>query len=106
MVKRKKFSSFTRERVGHRQAWTCNTCQCTLHPSFHVDHVIPLVSGGSNDDDNLQALCYICHTAKTAFESRLRNAKKRERELGQSRFFDLDSYMYLPQVKRRKVTSQ
>lgn len=31
-----------------------------------VDHVVPLAQGGTNDDDNLQALCHSCHSRKTA----------------------------------------
>lgn len=31
-----------------------------------VDHIVPRASGGSDDDDNLQALCHECHSRKTA----------------------------------------
>jgi 5-methylcytosine-specific restriction enzyme A len=33
-----------------------------------VDHIIAKRNGGSNDDDNLQALCKSCHSKKTAKE--------------------------------------
>ena len=31
-----------------------------------VDHVVPLRSGGTHDESNLQALCHACHGRKTA----------------------------------------
>lgn len=34
-----------------------------------LDHIIPLFEGGSNDDHNLQGLCYECHGIKTAEEN-------------------------------------
>ena len=102
MVKRKKFSSYTRETVAYRQSWKCNTCEETLKPSFHIDHKKPLFTGGSNGDDNLQALCYSCHTSKSAFEQRLAAAKAKEKRSGRSMFFDVDSYFFIPQCKRRK----
>jgi 5-methylcytosine-specific restriction protein A len=33
--------------------------------SYYCDHIVPKEDGGSDDDDNLQALCRSCHTAKT-----------------------------------------
>jgi 5-methylcytosine-specific restriction protein A len=32
---------------------------------MHLDHVIPLAQGGTNDPDNLQWLCAGCHSRKT-----------------------------------------
>lgn len=31
-----------------------------------LDHIKPLVHGGTNDDENMQGLCKDCHAAKTA----------------------------------------
>ena len=36
--------------------------------SRELDHIVPLHKGGSNDQDNLQALCVPCHRAKTAID--------------------------------------
>ena len=33
--------------------------------NFHIDHIMPISAGGSNDDDNLQVLCLGCHQKKT-----------------------------------------
>ena len=35
---------------------------------MQIDHIIPLVVGGSNDIDNLQILCRPCHFSKTKSE--------------------------------------
>ncbi len=34
-----------------------------------VDHIKPLVDGGTHDTDNLQSLCIRCHSRKTALEN-------------------------------------
>lgn len=35
-----------------------------------LDHIVPLREGGTNDDSNLQGLCFECHAAKSAEEQR------------------------------------
>jgi len=45
---------------------------------WEVDHIVPLVDGGSHDLDNLQTLCSPCHRAKTAAEATERAARERE----------------------------
>lgn len=42
---------------------------------WEVDHVVPLIDGGSHALDNLQTLCTPCHKAKTAEEARARAAR-------------------------------
>jgi 5-methylcytosine-specific restriction endonuclease McrA len=34
-----------------------------------VDHIRPKEEGGTDDDENLQAICGPCHTAKTGREA-------------------------------------
>jgi 5-methylcytosine-specific restriction endonuclease McrA len=34
--------------------------------SYHIDHVIPLAGGGTNDLDNLVLACIFCNTSKGA----------------------------------------
>ena len=36
--------------------------------NLEMDHIIPLVEGGTNRRENLQALCKKCHRKKTAVE--------------------------------------
>lgn len=55
--------------VASRQGWTCNDCKNQLPAWFEVDHVVRLEHGGSNNVDNLVALCRDCHGRKTAMEN-------------------------------------
>lgn len=41
-----------------------------LRPAKQVDHKLPKFEGGTDDDENLQAICVTCHQAKTAAEAR------------------------------------
>ena len=36
-----------------------------MNNHFHIDHITPLSSGGTNDNDNLQILCVGCHFEKS-----------------------------------------
>ena len=55
--------------VAARQKWLCIACSNTLDATYQIDHVTPLWRGGTNDSDNLQALCPNCHAAKTQLEA-------------------------------------
>ena len=47
----------------------CNCCEKQLQlKRTHIDHVIPLAGGGTNDTENLQKLCKECHFEKTQQE--------------------------------------
>ena len=54
--------------VASQQNWTCKHCTKQLNAWFEVDHKIKLEHGGSNNVDNLVALCRECHGEKTAKE--------------------------------------
>ena len=45
--------------------FTCQACGETARP-MHIDHIIPLAKGGSNEIENLQCLCDRCNMAKGA----------------------------------------
>ena len=55
--------------VAALQGWNCGGCKKQLPAWFEVDHKIRLDNGGSNNVDNLVALCRDCHGKKTAFEN-------------------------------------
>ncbi len=46
-------------------------CAKCPRPTTDVDHVIPRMRGGSDDDSNLQPLCSYHHKQKTARERRM-----------------------------------
>lgn len=72
----------TRLYVLRRDKYLCQACLKAgtitalvvgepSHPrSGHVDHIIPKSQGGTDDPSNLQALCRLCHEAKTARETK------------------------------------
>ncbi|WP_157379373.1 HNH endonuclease signature motif containing protein [Burkholderia ubonensis] len=48
------------------QKGRCACCKCDIRKNYHVDHVVPLARGGSNDRLNLQLLCPTCNQRKHA----------------------------------------
>ena len=47
------------------QGGKCPICKTSLKCSgFHLDHIIPLVRGGKNDNKNIQLLCPSCNLRK------------------------------------------
>jgi hypothetical protein len=62
-------SETKKKYVAANQNWHCKHCKKQLPAWFEVDHVIKLEYGGSNDIDNLEALCRECHGKKTAMEN-------------------------------------
>ena len=62
---KRRLSESVKKIVASNQRWTCNMCHNILDASYEVDHIIPLYKGGSNDINNLQALCRNCHGMKT-----------------------------------------
>ena len=55
--------------VASNQNWCCGDCKIKLPAWFEVDHKIRLDQGGSNDINNLVALCRNCHGKKTSLEN-------------------------------------
>jgi 5-methylcytosine-specific restriction endonuclease McrA len=43
----------------------CAECKTSLGKEFHLDHIMPLFLGGSNDRSNLQMLCPTCNLKKS-----------------------------------------
>jgi len=62
-------SESKKKYVASKQGWKCRECQEVLPATFEVDHIKRLQYGGSNEIDNLQALCPNCHREKTMKET-------------------------------------
>lgn len=58
-----------------RDKWLCQVCLSHGRPTqaTEVDHIRPKSHGGTDDADNLQAICRQCHKAKTVIERRGRS---------------------------------
>lgn len=59
-----------RARIMRRDKALCQHCLRAgrVVPATDVDHIIAKKHGGTDSDDNLEALCKPCHKKKTAKE--------------------------------------
>ena len=62
-------SETKKKYVAARQGWKCGKCQKQLPAWFEIDHTIRLENNGTNDVDNLVAMCRECHGEKTSLEN-------------------------------------
>lgn len=59
-----------KEALFNRENGRCAICKCdltgviALGKKIHIDHIIPISSGGTNDPTNLQILCDDCNLKK------------------------------------------
>jgi 5-methylcytosine-specific restriction endonuclease McrA len=44
----------------------CAVCRTSLADKYHIDHIVPVKLGGTNDRANLQILCIACNLQKGA----------------------------------------
>ena len=60
-----------RDHILHRDSFTCKECERNgrLTQAYAVDHIIPKAQGGTDSEQNLEAICYKCHKIKTQKES-------------------------------------
>lgn len=61
-------SSTTRKRIVIRDGRRCGLCGHPVAESdeLHIDHIVPVASGGTNDDSNLQVAHGDCNRRKGA----------------------------------------
>lgn len=50
-------------KIGRRDGFTCKQCDSAKN-DLTIDHVMPVIKGGTNDLKNLQLLCRSCNIAK------------------------------------------
>jgi len=62
---KRKVTEKTKKITASNQKWKCLHCNSMLDYTYEIDHIIPLYKGGTNDVNNLQALCRNCHGKKT-----------------------------------------
>ena len=68
-IVKRSVSETKKKYVASNQNWKCGHCGKQLNAWFEVDHKIRLDNGGSNEVQNLVALCRECHGEKTAKEN-------------------------------------
>ena len=61
-------SESKKKYVASNQQWKCKKCNHLLDATYEIDHKVPLYKGGSNEIDNLEALCRNCHGNKTLLD--------------------------------------
>ena len=56
-----------RHEVFKRDNYTCQECGATKEDGakLHIDHIIPVSQGGTDELDNLQTLCDKCNLNKS-----------------------------------------
>jgi predicted restriction endonuclease len=64
--KRKVFTKSIRHEVFKRDEYRCLECGATnQETSLHIDHILPVSQGGSDEMSNLQTLCRDCNLSKS-----------------------------------------
>ena len=58
-------SGLLKKKIAASQQWKCGSCAALLDETYEVDHKLALFQGGTNEPDNLIALCPNCHRHKT-----------------------------------------
>jgi 5-methylcytosine-specific restriction protein A len=77
-------------RVFDRQGGKCATCNRKMGmagEAVEYDHIMALVNGGEHREANLQALCGMCHVAKTRDDMAVKKktARVRKKHIGLSK---------------------
>ena len=68
-VKQIKFTKKTRDALWVKGEKLCQICKEAVElKNTHIDHILPLAAGGSNEECNLQILCKSCHIAQSQIE--------------------------------------
>jgi predicted restriction endonuclease len=67
-IQKRNVSQLTKKIIASNQQWKCAICNNVMDYTYEIDHRTPLFKGGSNDINNLMALCRNCHGKKTILE--------------------------------------
>lgn len=68
MASRRRISAIVQQQVRQRANGLCEYCHTIekwQYISFTIDHVVPIVKGGTNDIENLALACFHCNRRKS-----------------------------------------
>lgn len=68
MAVRKRIPESVRWHIAASQSFCCAACDTMLPDVAEIDHVLRLADGGTDDINNLIALCSTCHSVKSHME--------------------------------------
>lgn len=51
-------------KLFEAQSGKCAICRVKLGEKYELDHIVPLILGGGNEDGNIQLLCVTCNRSK------------------------------------------
>lgn len=121
----RKLTKSQKENIAARQFFKCagsiSNYQCPLwarennkgifgEEKYHIDHIIELWDGGTDNEDNLQALCLSCHSVKTKRSTTQRNKLKIEENKNTCKKYDLqkifDKMDYVIEVRKDGIGIQ
>ena len=78
IIERSAFPEWAKKAVYARDRGNCAHCGAgitmELKADGHIDHIVPLAAGGSNDLVNLQLLCKTCNLKKGAHKWPVRSS--------------------------------
>lgn len=70
LQQRRQFTQKEREKIWIQSERACRYCKCILDgftgDIMHIDHIVPVVVGGTDDIENLTAACVTCNLSKNA----------------------------------------
>jgi 5-methylcytosine-specific restriction endonuclease McrA len=70
ILTRKKARNFRKTTIVNHllvhQRGRCAICHCDVIENHHLDHIVPLAKGGTNERTNFQLLCPPCNLKKSA----------------------------------------
>lgn len=77
---RRAMTKARRTRLWEARGGVCLRCKLFWPlEDCEIDHRVALALGGSNEDDNMELLCWVCHSRKTKLDVKaIAKAKRRE----------------------------
>lgn len=108
MTDRTSISTRTRFEIFKRDGFTCQYCGGTPpHVILHVDHILAVANGGTNDTGNLVTACSKCNLGKSAVPlSAIPKSLKETAEIDAERMAQVQAYAEMIREAREAAEDQ